>query len=808
MLPSRIVAALGPTNTGKTHRAIERMLEHRTGMIGLPLRLLAREVYDRVKRQVGSDAVALITGEERRVGSRPRYYVCTVEAMPVGRDVDFVGVDEAQLATHWERGHVFTDRILHARGRRETWFMGAETLRPVLAKLVPTVEFRRFPRLSKLSGAGTFSLSSLPPRSAIVTFSARRVYQLAERLRNKRGGSAIVLGALSPRARNAQVGMYEAGEVDYLVATDAIGMGLNLDVDRVAFADVAKYDGRQRRSLEAAELAQIAGRAGRHRRDGSFGTLRPLPALSDSLNFAIERHSFAPLARIHWRNSDLDYSSVEALKRSLAQPSPNQILQLIDRAEDFTMLGKLMGRREVRRRAQGETAVGLLWEVCQIPDYQQMLLDHHEGTLSDIYMELTSERQRLDNAWLSPRIEPLDNTLGDIDTLMSRIASIRTWTYVSHRMDWLQSAEQWQNRTRDIEDRLSDSLHDKLVEQFVDRKKGVWTLRSSASCDDSRSPSFVRDLMRLQKRFAPLASASANAADTWAAELLLANDSEFRIDGSGNLFFGQRAIGVLTRGRNLKTPRVRVTHPEVSSSSRARLTERLIAWTRARIAELVPLSIEAANSAAPLRGLVYQLEQGLGVTSRRALGELLGGLSPAHRAELREQGVVFGKRYVFCSRAFDGQQAALRCALSRLFFDRELADVKLDQRTTLVRLSGPVPARAFLAAGFAVVGRFAIRIDALELLMRQLNRSAKSGRPLSPEKISDVLPGEVPSQVANQVVRALGYRTRPNGRVVTRGRRDKGRRRPKSKHAPPNTDIGTQKVVTQSGPPKAGTFEG
>jgi ATP-dependent RNA helicase SUPV3L1/SUV3 len=407
-----ITAQLGPTNTGKTHRAVERMLQHQTGMIGLPLRLLAREVYDRVSARVGEAAVALVTGEEKRVPSRPRYWVCTVEAMPAEREVDFVAVDEIQLCGHTERGHLFTDRLLHWRGRQETWFLGADTIRPILERLVPTAVVDRRPRLSRLLGAGALPLRGLPPRTAVVAFSAGAVYDLAERLRVRRGGAAVVLGALSPRARNAQVALYQAGEVDYLVATDAIGMGLNMDVDCVVFAELCKFDGRQMRELEDAELAQIAGRAGRHHNDGRFATLAPLPPLPAAVTRAIEDHRFPVQKRILWRSRDLDTSSLDALAASLRQRPFAACLELQDQAEDSRALVRLRQDSEVLAHARDPESVGLLWEVCQIPDYRQLQLDDHFQLLRAVFLQLRGPRQRLADDWIRQHVDRLDDAAG------------------------------------------------------------------------------------------------------------------------------------------------------------------------------------------------------------------------------------------------------------------------------------------------------------------------------------------------------------------------------------------------------------
>ena len=433
----KLVALLGPTNTGKTHRAVERLLEHRTGMIGLPLRLLAREVYDKLSVRAGEQAVALVTGEEKRVPPQPRYWVCTVEAMPLDRRVDFLAVDEIQLATHVERGHVFSDRLLHARGRVETWFLGSSTLRPMVAALVPEARIQSHTRLSTLRHRGRLKVSGLPPRTAIVAFSMARVWDLAERVRARRGGAAVVLGALSPRARNAQVALYQSGEVDYLVATDAIGMGLNLDVDHVAFAELTKFDGRGSRHLDKVEVGQIAGRAGRHLNDGTFGTLAPAEPFSPSMASSIEQHRFPAARRVMWRNRDLDFTTVDALLGSLAQRPARPELRLTARAADSDALRSLAYDQTIRAHASSAEGVRLLWDVCRIPDYRQLVLEDHVALLGDVFRQLVGPRGRLSADWMERRIGPLDNITGAIDDLLARLAFIRTWTYIAHRPAWV-----------------------------------------------------------------------------------------------------------------------------------------------------------------------------------------------------------------------------------------------------------------------------------------------------------------------------------------------------------------------------------
>ncbi|MCY4406353.1 MAG: helicase-related protein, partial [Rhodospirillaceae bacterium] len=464
-----VTALLGPTNTGKTHLAVERMLAHRTGMMGFPLRLLAREVYDRVVEEKGAGTVALVTGEERRIPEEPRYFVCTVESMPLDREVEFVGVDEVQLAGDRERGHVFTDRLLRARGTAETMFLGADTMRPLIRTLVPEARFTGRPRLSTLAHEGHCKLARLKPRNAVIAFSTESVYALAERIRGLRGGCAVVLGALSPRTRNAQVGLYQAGEVDSLVATDAIGMGLNLDLDHVAFSAYQKFDGRTTRMLTSAEIAQIAGRAGRHLRDGSFGTTGGIEPFEPTLLQAVENHRFPAVPRAYWRNVELSFESLPALAESSAEPPPLPGLRRTHDADDHRTLLVLARDPAVAETLTGADRIALLWEACQIPDFRKTMAEDHVGLVRRIYLSLVGSG-RLPPDWVGRSIDRLAATEGDIDTLTARISHVRTWTYVSHRPDWVDDAQGWQERTRALEDALSDALHARLTQLFVNRR--------------------------------------------------------------------------------------------------------------------------------------------------------------------------------------------------------------------------------------------------------------------------------------------------------------------------------------------------
>ncbi|MFN3389727.1 MAG: helicase-related protein, partial [Allosphingosinicella sp.] len=472
-----LTAILGPTNTGKTHLAVERMAAHSSGMIGFPLRLLAREVYDRVVKMKGPGQVALITGEEKILPRDARWFLCTAESMPMERDFAFVALDEAQLGADPERGHVFTDRMLHARGREETMILGSETLAPMVRALLPKAEIIGRPRFSTLSYAGPSKLSRLPPRSAIVAFSAEQVYAVAEMLRRMRGGAAVVMGALSPRTRNAQVAMYQAGEVDYLVATDAVGMGLNMDVTHVAFAGLSKFDGRRRRRLTPSEMAQIAGRAGRHQRDGTFGVLTLEGELSAEFRpeeiEAIEEHRFAPLDHLYWREGDPDFRSLDALIRSLERRPERPGLRAAPEAIDLAVLKRLAEDPEVRARAGSYEAVRRLWASCGLPDFRKTGPEHHARLVARIFAHLSEGDGRIPQGWYAAQVAQLDNVAGDIDTLADRIAGVRTWAYIAHRADWLADPATMAERTREVEEKLSDALHERLTQRFVDRRTSV-----------------------------------------------------------------------------------------------------------------------------------------------------------------------------------------------------------------------------------------------------------------------------------------------------------------------------------------------
>ncbi|MFK7987735.1 MAG: helicase-related protein [Sandaracinaceae bacterium] len=745
-----ITLALGPTNTGKTHRAVERLLEAESGMIGLPLRLLAREVYDRISARIGEREVALVTGEEKRVPPRPRYWVCTVEAMPEV-EVDVLVVDEIQLAANRERGHVFTDRLLHARGREETWFLGAETMAPLLRELLPDSELRRLPRLSVLRHAGSSGLGGLPPRSATVAFSADEVYQLAGRLRGRRGGAAVVLGALSPRTRNAQVALYQSREVQHLVATDAIGMGLNLDIDHVAFASRRKFDGTEHRMLEPGELGQIAGRAGRHRRDGTFGTLNPARPMPPGLANAIEEHRFEPVQRLIWRNRDLDFGSLDGLIQSLAAPAPDARFTRVEQADDYDALRALARRDDVRARCTTEANRRLLWEVCQVPDYRKLLLLRHVSLLDALFAQLT-ERGRLDPGFVEQNLRRIDRIDGEVDHLTARLAAIRVWTYISHRDVWLEDSARWQAETRAIEDRLGDALHARLVERFVERRRKT---RSGRVEVDESNP------------FAPLGTLldAAHAAELaramrWIDELVEAEHAAFSVRPDATVRFQDRTVAVLRGGREVWRPELSLRLDGVAPGAQTRIERRLVAFLRDWLAELAAPLAHPAEGA--LRGLLYQLREGLGTVSHRDAHAQLQSLSEQDQAALAGWSVRVGRRAVFATELLSTSSLERRAMLVRL-----TGGPSLDVSAPTVSRPDKASFSGCLQSGYYPMGRVAVRVDVLEDVLASLPDHP------TPAALAGTL--DASEDTAHAVLKGLGYRRLEDGRVQ-RARRRRRRR--------------------------------
>jgi ATP-dependent RNA helicase SUPV3L1/SUV3 len=755
-----VTAVLGPTNTGKTHLAIERMLAHSSGLIGLPLRLLAREVYNKVAERAGPDAVALVTGEEKIKPANARFWVSTVEAMPRDLDVAFVAVDEVQLGADLERGHVFTDRMLHCRGREETLVLGAATVRPMVEKLLPSANILSRPRLSQLTYAGEKKITRQPRRTAIVAFSSDEVYAIAELIRRQRGGAAVVLGALSPRTRNAQVALYQSGDVDYLVATDAIGMGLNLDVDHVAFASDRKFDGYQFRRLNPAEFAQIAGRAGRATRDGSFGTTGRCAPFDAELVHALESHTFEPVKVLQWRNSDLDFSSLGALAASLAALPPQPGLTRAPLGEDILVFEHAARDDEVRALAKGRAAIERLWDVCQIPDYRKISPATHAELVVTLYGFLLREG-RISDDWFARQIAQADHIDGDIDTLSTRIAHIRTWTFAANRSDWLGDPEHWQGAARAIEDRLSDALHERLAERFVDRRTSVLMrrLRENTMLDTeiTKTGEVVVEghtIGRLDGfRFAPdttsggsdakALSAAAQKAlageiEARANKLAHAPDSQFVLTSDATIRWIGEPVAKVLAGDVVLRPRVRILADEqLTGAALDAVQTRLDLWTRTHIERLLsPLFVlGAADDITGLaRGIAYQLVEALGVLERSKVADDLKSLDQASRAVLRKHGVRFGAYHVYvplqlkpAPRALAAQLWALKHGGPEIKGLDELQRLAASGRTSFP-VDKEVPRPLYRTVGYRVCGERAVRVDILERLA-DLIRPALSWRP-------------------------------------------------------------------------------
>ncbi|MEI9429389.1 helicase-related protein [Mesorhizobium sp. Cs1299R1N3] len=809
-----VTAVLGPTNTGKTHLAIERMVAHETGVIGLPLRLLAREVYTRVCEKVGAHKVALITGEEKIQPQGAKYSVCTVEAMPRETDAAFVAIDEVQLAGDLERGHIFTDRILHLRGRQETLLLGAATMHGILQRLLKGVSVVTRPRLSHLAYAGSKKLTRLPRRTAIVAFSADEVYAIAELIRRQQGGAAVVLGALSPRTRNAQVALFQSGDVDYLIATDAIGMGLNLDLDHVAFAQNRKFDGYQYRNLTAAELGQIAGRAGRHLRDGTFGVTGQVDPLEEDLVQKIEGHDFDPVKVLQWRTAQFDFVSLDALKRSIETNAPVEGLTRALPAVDAQALEHLSRDEDIRALATDAKRVALLWEACALPDYRKIAPAQHADLIASIYMDL-ARHGHVDENYMAEQVRRADTTEGDIDTLSHRIAQIRTWTFVSNRPGWLADQAHWREKTREIEDRLSDALHERLTKRFVDRRTSVLMrrLRENTMPEAEISPTgtvlveghHVGELQGFRFTADQTAGGEDAKAVRTAAQKALAAEFEARAErfgacANGDLALGSDGtlrwigapIGTLVSGEDALKPRlVLLADEQLTGPARDRVAARAERFVNFQIESLLKPLVDLKNAeqiSGIGRGIAFQLVENFGLINRRDIAEEMKSLDQEGRAALRRLGVRFGAYHVFVPAMIKPAPAGLVTLLWALKNDGkdkpgfgDVVHALASGRTSVV--IDPAFDKAFYKlAGYRNLGRRAVRIDILERLA-DLIRPATNWKPGLGQRPDGAYDGQsfmvTPPMMSilgataddmEEILKGLGYRAEPKPAAEVKAR--------------------------------------
>ncbi|MBZ9742442.1 MULTISPECIES: helicase-related protein [unclassified Mesorhizobium] len=809
-----VTAVLGPTNTGKTHLAIERMVAHETGVIGLPLRLLAREVYSRVCEKVGAHKVALITGEEKIQPPGAKYSVCTVEAMPRETDAAFVAIDEVQLAGDLERGHIFTDRILHLRGRQETLLLGAATMHGILQRLLKGVSVVTRPRLSHLAYAGSKKLTRLPRRTAIVAFSADEVYAIAELIRRQQGGAAVVLGALSPRTRNAQVALFQSGDVDYLIATDAIGMGLNLDLDHVAFAQNRKFDGYQYRNLTAAELGQIAGRAGRHLRDGTFGVTGQVDPLDENLVQKIESHDFDPVKVLQWRTAQFDFASLEALKRSIETNAPVEGLTRALPAVDAQALEHLSRDEDICALATNAKRVALLWEACALPDYRKIAPAQHADLIASIYMDL-ARHGHVDENYMAEQVRRADTTEGDIDTLSHRIAQIRTWTFVSNRPGWLADQAHWQEKTREIEDRLSDALHERLTKRFVDRRTSVLMrrLRENTMPEAEISPTgtvlveghHVGELQGFRFTADQTAGGEDAKAVRTAAQKALAAEFDARAErfgacANGDLALGSDGtlrwigapIGTLVSGEDALKPRlVLLADEQLTGPARDKVAARAERFVNFQIESLLKPLVDLKNAeqiSGIGRGIAFQLVENFGLINRRDIAEEMKSLDQEGRAALRRLGVRFGAYHVFVPALIKPAPAGLVTLLWALKNDGkdkpgfgDVVHALASGRTSVV--IDPAFDKAFYKlAGYRNLGRRAVRIDILERLA-DLIRPATNWKPGLGQRPDGAYDGQAfmvtPPMMSilgataddmEEILKGLGYRAEPKPAAEVKAR--------------------------------------
>tara|TARA_B110001469_G_scaffold22162_1_gene22876 strand:+ start:79 stop:2802 length:2724 start_codon:yes stop_codon:yes gene_type:complete len=788
-LNGRVVAVLGPTNTGKTTYAIERMLGHRTGIIGLPLRLLAREVYDRIVAIRGPSVVALVTGEERIVPPRTQYWVCTVEAMPEGMGCDFLAVDEIQVCADPERGHIFTDRLLRARGLKETLFLGSDTMRGAIAELIPEAQFLRRERMSELTYVGQKKISRMRPRSAIVGFSVENVYAIAELLRRQKGGAAVVMGALSPRTRNAQVEMYQNGEVDYLVATDAIGMGLNLDVDHVAFSALSKFDGRRMRPLAPNELAQIAGRAGRGLKDGTFGVTGDARPLDDGMAQAIMDHKFTPQRKLNFRNHALQFGSVDRLIQTLEASPDHEMLVKAREADDLATLKNLSQVGEVSARATDGPSVRLLWDACRLPDFRGIGRGTHADLVAVIYNYL-HQSGCIPDEWMERQIKVIDRTDGDIDTLSKRLAFIRTWTYVAQRKGWTNDESHWREQTRSVEDRLSDALHERLTQRFVDRRTSVLLRRLGqkeamvAEVNDAGEVTVEGEFVGKLDGFRfsqdkGTGVAEAKTIKTAALQALApqfhlradrfynAPDTEIDYTEQGGLMWGTSAVGKLVAGADALKPRVEVfvddvAGPEVAEKVQRRLQHFIDRKVAALFEPLLNLGRDEVLTGLA-RGFAFQLVENMGVLPRSVVANEVKALDQDARGALRKHGIRFGQFTIFMPLLLKPAATRLRLVLWSLNKGLDVFPESPPPGLVTIPAEKGVTEGADTMSGYRIAGERAIRIDMLERLADMLrSEDSRGGFEAKADMLS--ITGMTLEQFAD-LMQGLGYRAEKGERA-------------------------------------------
>ena len=750
----RITAILGPTNTGKTHLAVETMFEYESGILGFPLRLLAREVFDKCVSKVGAEKVALITGEEKIIPRLPKYYICTVESMPQDLLVDFVAIDEVQMCTDHERGHIFTDRLLNARGEKLTMFLGSHTMKHIITSLIDGVEFVNKERYSKLTFSGYKKISRLNPKTAIIAFSIDEVYAIAELVRRQKGGAAIIMGSLSPKTRNSQVELYQSGDANFLVATDAIGMGINMDIDNVSFSNLKKFDGKKTRRLNLNEISQIAGRAGRHINDGSFGTTEKCENLSPSEIEKLENHNFDKVNIVYWRNSNLSFESLDSLIRSIEKKSNNDFLRKINECEDEKVLKFLMKNNNLTKIEDNKDIIKILWQCCQIPDFSKKAYGSHIDIVKKVFEFLISKTEKVSNDYMKTQLKYLDKYDGNIDTLTNRISNVRTWSYVSNKKGWVDNSDYWVERTKNIEDKLSEKLHEELIKSFVDKRISVLSKNLAQDINlvteikneneviidgqyigrlkglklelDLRSGSLKTDIKSLKK-----AARQAIAPELMRRVNKIIKNEDLNLSDDNKIYWMDNPIAYIVSGKNYLNPKLEILIDEAidlesKEKLKNNLEHKLQKLITTELEDLVGLSQSKLKNSYS-RALCFQLFEKNGVMKREAVDEILKNIPKEERTDLRKVGIKIGRYHIFLPKMLKPNAVNLRVKLWKLYFPKELEYSVPVSGLNFLKNETKEKGEFMLICGFENFDKFYIRVDILERLFLQIINNTKNG---------------------------------------------------------------------------------
>ena len=758
MTKNKITAVLGPTNTGKTHLAIDTMLSFESGMIGFPLRLLAREVYDKVIKKISLDKVALITGEEKIIPSNAKYFLCTVESMPIDKDLEFVGVDEIQMCADHERGHIFTDRLLNMRGTKLTMLMGSNTIKKIISRLDDDIEFINRERLSKLTYAGHKKISRINRKTAIIAFSAEEVYAIAELIRRQKGGAAIVMGSLSPKTRNAQVELYQSGDVDFLVATDAIGMGINMDLDYVYFSNLKKFDGKKLRKLNLSEIGQIAGRAGRYLNDGSFGITGDCKEINAEDVDLLENHKFEEIRTLFWRNSNLNFNNPHSLIKSLEEKPQREWLRKIHECEDEKALKFFLRDKNLENINFDSKTLNLLWECCQIPDFVKKTYGNHYEVIENVFKFLSSSKGKITNEFMRLQLMKLDKLDGNVDSLSNRIANVRTWSYVSNKNNWIENQDYWIEKTKLLEDKLSDRLHEELTKTFIDKRASVLARGLKQDMDFNTKISenneviidnqFIGKINGLKLELdlkkgaleTDIKSLKKAARQTVGPELerriqIIIDTGLITLQDDFKIYWNNFAIGKLIAGKDYLNPNLDVIVDDIlEQNQKQKLNSFLDKWLKNKIGSVLESLINLKNlkeKNSSIKALAFQLYENNGVLKREQVFEYIKNLAQNERKILRDLGVKFGRYHIFLHRLIKPEAVSLRTLLWKNFHQKYFNLKPPTFGLNFLDDKNQKNKNFMLLCGFEKFENLFVRIDILERLFVQIINS-------NPEKKNEI----------------------------------------------------------------------